>query len=328
MNQRRTFLITLGASALSVPLPILAQPSTVKVARIGLLGAVSATGYAKLVEALRTGLRELGYVEGRNLAIEFRWAEGMYGRLPELAAELVRLKVDVIVTAGTPAVRAAKQATTTIPVVMAQIADPIAIGVVTSLARPGGNLTGLTYFVPELMAKRLELLKEAMPRTRQIAVLLNQDNVVKESILQSMAVTAKSLNVELQRFELRAPDEFDSAFAAMSKRRVDGVVVQEDAMLVTNAGSVASFAAKHRIPSCGFVEFAKAGGLMAYGVNSPNMWHHAAVFVDKILKGAKPADLPVEQATKFELVINQKTAKALDLTIPQSVLVRADEVIQ
>jgi putative ABC transport system substrate-binding protein len=328
MNNRRKLIVAVGAGALSVPLSCFTQPQPAKVARIGVLGAVSAAGYAKLVEALRVGLRELGYVEGRNLVIEFRWAEGKYDRLLELAAELVRLNVDVIVTAGTPGVRAAKQATATIPIVMAQIADPIAIGVVTNLARPSGNITGLTYFVPELMAKRLELLKESMPRIRQVAVLLNQDNVVKGPILESMAVTAKSLNVELQRFELRGPDEFDNSFAAMSKRRIDGVVVQEDAMLVVNASAVATLAAKHRIPSIGFVEIVEGGGLMAYGVKSPEMWRHAAVLVDKILKGAKPGDLPIERATKFEMIVNMKCARALGITIPQSILVRADRVIE
>jgi putative ABC transport system substrate-binding protein len=290
MNNRRKLIIALGAGTLVAPLTSFAQQRA-KVARIGILGAVSAAGYAKLVEALKLGLLEFGYVEGRNLAIESRWAEGKYERLPELVAELVRLKVDVIVTAGTPAVRAAKQVNTTVPVVMAQIADPIAIGIVNNLARPGGNITGLTYFVPELMAKRLELLKEAMPRIRQVAVLLNLDNLVKEPIIESMTVAAKATNVELHRFELRRPDEFASAFSEMSKRRIDGVVIQEDAMLVVNAGAVATVATKYRIPSIGFVEVADGGGLMAYGVNSPEMWHHAAVLVDKILKGANPGQL-------------------------------------
>jgi putative ABC transport system substrate-binding protein len=327
MNNRRKLIIALGAGTLVAPLTSFAQQRA-KVARIGILGAVSAAGYAKLVEALKLGLLEFGYVEGRNLAIESRWAECKYERLPELVAELVRLKVDVIVTAGTPAVRAAKQVNTTVPVVMAQIADPIAIGIVNNLARPGGNITGLTYFVPELMAKRLELLKEAMPRIRQVAVLLNLDNLVKEPIIESMTVAAKALNVELHRFELRRPDEFASAFSEMSKRRIDGVVIQEDAMLVVNAGAVATVATKYRIPSIGFVEVADGGGLMAYGVNSPEMWHHAAVLVDKILKGANPGQLPIERATKFETVVNMKCAQALGIKIPPSILVQATKVIE
>lgn len=327
MKQRRILLTALGLGAFAAPLRILAQPSIAKVSRIGILGAASAAGYLKLVDALRVRLRELGYVEGRNLAIESRWAEGKYDRLPELSAELVRLKVDAIVTAGTPAARATKQATTTIPIVLAQIADPIAIGIVSNLARPDGNITGLTYFVPELMAKRLELLKNAIPDARQVAILLNQDNIVKEPIVQSMTVAAKSLNLKLQRFELRGPDQFDAAFAAMRNGRFDGVVVQEDAMLVTNSGAIASVAASHRIPSIGFVELGPAGGLMGYGVNFSDMWRHAADLVDKILRGVKPSDIPIEQATKFELVINLRTAKTLGLTIPQSLVLRADEVI-
>lgn len=327
MKQRRILLTALGLGAFAAPLRILAQPSIAKVSRIGILGAASAAGYLKLVDALRVRLRELGYVEGRNLAIESRWAEGKYARLPELSAELVRLKVDAIVTAGTPAARATKQATTTIPIVLAQIADPIAIGIVSNLARPDGNITGLTYFVPELMAKRLELLKNAIPDARQVAILLNQDNIVKEPIVQSMTVAAKSLNLKLQRFELRGPDQFDAAFAAMSNGRFDGVVVQEDAMLVTNSGAIASVAASHRIPSIGFVELGPAGGLMGYGVNFSDMWRRAADLVDKILRGVKPSDIPIEQATKFELVINLRTAKTLGLTIPQSLVLRADEVI-
>lgn len=327
MKQRRILLTALGLGAFAAPLRILAQPSIAKVSRIGILGAASAAGYLKLVDALRVRLRELGYVEGRNLAIESRWAEGKYARLPELSAELVRLKVDAIVTAGTPAARATKQATTTIPIVLAQIADPIAIGIVSNLARPDGNITGLTYFVPELMAKRLELLKNAIPDARQVAILLNQDNIVKEPIVQSMTVAAKSLNLKLQRFELRGPDQFDAAFAAMRNGRFDGVVVQEDAMLVTNSGAIASVAASHRIPSIGFVELGPAGGLMGYGVNFSDMWRRAADLVDKILRGVKPSDIPIEQATKFELVINLRTAKTLGLTIPQSLVLRADEVI-
>lgn len=327
MKQRRILLTALGLGAFAAPLRILAQPSIAKVSRIGILGAASAAGYLKLVDALRVRLRELGYVEGRNLAIESRWAEGKYDRLPELSAELVRLKVDAIVTAGTPAARATKQATTTIPIVLAQIADPIAIGIVSNLARPDGNITGLTYFVPELMAKRLELLKNAIPDARQVAILLNQDNIVKEPIVQSMTVAAKSLNLKLQRFELRGPDQFDAAFAAMRNGRFDGVVVQEDAMLVTNSGAIASVAASHRIPSIGFVELGPAGGLMGYGVNFSDMWRRAADLVDKILRGVKPSDIPIEQATKFELIINLRTAKTLGLTIPQSLVLRADEVI-
>jgi len=326
MYNRRRLIVALGAGALGAPLASFSQRRA-KVARIGILGAVSAAGYVRLVQALKLGLLEFGYVEGRNLEIESRWAEGEYERLPELVAELVRLKVDVIVTAGTPAIRAAKQVNAAIPIVMAQIADPIAMGIVKNLARPGGNITGLTYFVPELMAKRLELLKEAIPRIRQVAVLLNQDNLVKEPIVESMAVAAKTLNVELHRFELRRPNEFDRNFSEMSRRRIDGVVIQEDAMLVVNASAVATVATKYRIPSIGFVEVADGGGLMAYGVNSPEMWRYAAVLVDKVLKGANPGQLPIERATKFETVVNMKCAQVLGIKVPRSILLRADKVI-
>jgi putative ABC transport system substrate-binding protein len=327
MYNRRRLIVALGAGALVAPLASFSQRQA-KVARIGILGAVSAAGYVRLVQALKLGLLEFGYVEGRNLEIESRWAEGEYERLPELVAELVRLKVDVIVTAGTPAIRAAKQVNAAIPIVMAQIADPIAMGIVKNLARPGGNITGLTYFVPELMAKRLELLKEAIPRIRQVAVLLNQDNLVKEPIVESMAVAAKTLNVELHRFELRRPNEFDRNFSEMSRRRIDGVVIQEDAMLVVNASAVATVATKYRIPSIGFVEVADGGGLMAYGVNSPEMWRYAAVLVDKVLKGANPGQLPIERATKFETVVNMKCAQVLGIKVPRSILLRADKVIE
>ena len=327
MYNRRRLIVALGAGALGAPLASFSQRRA-KVARIGILGAVSAAGYVRLVQALKLGLLEFGYVEGRNLEIESRWAEGEYERLPELVAELVRLKVDVIVTAGTPAIRAAKQVNATVPIIMAQIADPIAMGIVKNLARPGGNITGLTYFVPELMAKRLELLKEAIPRIRQVAVLLNQDNLVKEPIVESMAVAAKTLNVELHRFELRRPNEFDRNFSEMSRRRIDGVVIQEDAMLVVNASAVATVATKYRIPSIGFVEVADGGGLMAYGVNSPEMWRYAAVLVDKVLKGANPGQLPIERATKFETVVNMKCAQVLGIKVPRSILLRADKVIE
>jgi len=327
MYNRRRLIVALGAGALVAPLASFSQRQA-KVARIGILGAVSAAGYVRLVQALKLGLLEFGYVEGRNLEIESRWAEGEYERLPELVAELVRLKVDVIVTAGTPAIRAAKQVNATVPIIMAQIADPIAMGIVKNLARPGGNITGLTYFVPELMAKRLEPLKEAIPRIRQVAVLLNQDNLVKEPIVESMAVAAKTLNVELHRFELRRPNEFDRNFSEMSRRRIDGVVIQEDAMLVVNASAVATVATKYRIPSIGFVEVADGGGLMAYGVNSPEMWRYAAVLVDKVLKGANPGQLPIERATKFETVVNMKCAQVLGIKVPRSILLRADKVIE
>jgi len=320
--------VALGAGALAAPLGSLAQQKG-KVWRIGFLGAATASGSARRVEALRAGLRDLGYVEGKNIVIEFRWAEGNYERLPQLAAELVRLKVDVLVTAGTPSILAAKSATTTIPIVMASGGDPVATGLVTSLARPGGNVTGMAGFSPELMVKRLELLKDVFPRARQVAVLFNPDNPSHIKIsLPVMDAAAKSLKLELHQFGARGPSEFESAFAAMAKRRVDAVVTSQDSMRTDNAGAIANLAAKMRLPSVGFPEFAEAGGLMAYGVNRVEFFRRAAYFVDRILKGARPGDLPVEQATRFETVLNLKTAKALGLQFPQAVLARADRVIE
>jgi putative ABC transport system substrate-binding protein len=326
MNNRRKLLIALGAGALAAPLTLFAQQKG-KVWRIGFLGTASASGFARRVDALRAGLRDLGYVEGKNLVIEFRWAEGNYERLPALAAELVRLKVDIIVTHATPGALAAKSATTTIPIVMATSSDPVATGLVASLARPGGNVTGMSGINPEVTAKRLELLKDAFPRTRQVAVLFNTDNPNKFT-LSAMEATAASLKLELQQFGVRRSGDLDSAFAAMAKRRVDAVVTTDDAVLIANFGAIAKLAAKMRLPSIGLPEFAEAGGLMAYGADRRHLFRRAAYFVDRIFKGAKPADLPVEQATRFEIVLNQKTAKALGLQFPQAVLARADRVIE
>jgi putative ABC transport system substrate-binding protein len=232
------------------------------------------------------------------------------------------------VTHATPGTRAAKAATTTIPIVIASAGDVVALGLVASLARPGGNITGMTALVPEVTAKRLELLKDAFPRTRQVAVLLNPDNPAAIPVLRAMEATAKSLKLELQQFVVQRSGDLDSAFAAMAKRRVDAVAFGDDPVFVANAGAIAKLAAKTRLPSVGPIELADAGGLMAYGANRLETFRRAAYFVDRILKGAKPADLPVEQATRFETVLNQKTAKALGLQFPQAVLARADRVIE
>lgn len=326
MNTRRRLLIALGSGALAAPFASFArQPA--KFARIGFLGLPAAADWTAKIEALRSGLAELGYVEGKNLAIDFRWAEGKYERLPALAAELVRLKVDIIVTHATPGVRAAKQATATIPIVIAATGDPVASGLVASLARPGGNATGSSFFTPQLAAKRLELIKEAIPRIRRVAVLFNASSGYRPS-LDAAVLAAKSLKLELQEFGVRGPNDFESAFAAMAKRRVDAAVILEDPTLVGNAREIAEAAAKQRLPAIGFPEIAEAGGLMAYGANIAELHRRAAVFIDKILKGAKPGDLPVEQATKFELIINLRTAKKLGLSLPQSTLARTDRVIE
>lgn len=274
-------------------------------------------------------MQSLGYIEGRNIEIEVRWAEGKYDRLAELAAELVRLRVDIIVTGGTPGVRAAKQATTTIPIVMTVTGDAVASGLVASLALPGGNITGTTYFDPELHAKRLELLKEAIPRMSRVGALLNPDNPqATGTTLRRLRLAAESLRLDLSVFEARGPDEFATAFSAMAKRRVDAVEIVDDGMFLGNLRAIANLAADARFPSTGAKEFAEAGGLLGYGVNFVETWRRGAYFVDRILKGKKPNDLPVEQATTFELVVNVKTAGALQVTIPQSVLLRADKVIE
>jgi ABC-type uncharacterized transport system substrate-binding protein len=305
-----------------------AYAQTAKVVRIGFLGPTSAASNAGRMEALRAGLRDLGYLEGKNLVIESRWAEGKFDRLPELAAELVRLHVDVILTAGTPGIRAAKNATTTIPIVMVTSGDPVAFGFVDSLARPGGNITGASNFSPELSAKRLDLLKEILPRTQRVAVLFNPDNSINDRNLPAMEQTAKLLKMGLQRFEVRGPDEFTNAFSAMIKQRVDAVALPEDDFLNANQKLIVELAAKHRLPSIGREVFAEAGGLIGYAVNIVDLYRRAAIFVDKILKGAKPADIPVEQPMKFEFFINLKTAKQLAVTIPPNVLARADRVIK
>ena len=326
IDRRR--LVVAGVAAALTPMPGFAQPAT-KVARIGFLIPASASSYASRVEALRAGLRDLGYVEGRNLLIEFRVADGKYDRLVDLATELVRLEVEVIVTGGTPGTRAAKQATATIPIVMAVSGDAVATGLIASLARPGGNITGTTYFDPELHAKRLELLKATVPRATRIGTLINPDNPqTMASTLPALRRAAESMKVELFLFEARSPSEFEGAISAMTKERVEAVEIADDPMFLGNLRAIADIVASRRLPSTGAKEFAEAGGLLGYGVNFAETFRRAAYFVDKLLKGAKPNDLPVEQATKFELVINLKTAQTLGLTIPQSLLLRADEVIR
>lgn len=321
MNRRNSVLALLALGG--APTWSFAQQ---KFVRIGVLGAETASGQAGRLDALLAGLRDLGYVDGRNMVIEFRWAEGNYDRLPALAGELVRFKVDVIVALG-KAVFAAKAATTTIPIVVPATADPVASGLVASLARHGGNVTGSAFFGPELMAKRLELLSEAVPRITQVGVLLDPSNRSVESISRAMEVAAKSLKLELQRFEVRVPNEFDGAFAKMAMGRVNAVVVQPDTMFTVNAKIIALLAATNRIALAGDMELAEAGALIAYGPNFRELFRRAAYFVDKILKGANPADIPVEQPTKYELALNLKTAKALGITIPQTLLLRADRII-
>jgi ABC-type uncharacterized transport system substrate-binding protein len=323
---RRKFVGAMAGALIATVRAASAQPQAAKVYRIGFLGTTSASEFESRVDALRAGLHDLGYVEGKNMLIELRWADGDLDRLPTLAAELVRLKVDVLVTHA-EGTFAAKRATAAIPIVMAFTADAIATGLVASLARPEGNVTGSTILIPEISAKRLELLKTAVPHITRVAVLVRQDSLWK-TLLQMLQSTGKAMNLTTQFFEVRGRAEFESAFSEMAKARMDAIVVSEDPVLAGYSKAVAELAAKYRWPSTGARSFAEAGGLIGYGADALEVYRHAAVFVDKILKGAKPGDLPIEQPTKFELVINVKTAKALGLTVPQSLLLRADELIQ
>jgi putative ABC transport system substrate-binding protein len=327
LNNRRKLIAALGAGALAAPLVSLGQ-ATVKIWHIGFLSANSPTAHASRVEAVRVGLRELGYVEGKNLVIEYRWAESKYERLPDLAAELVRLKVDVIVTHGSPAIRAARAATKTIPIVMASSGEAVSLGFVSSLARPGGNVTGSTFFITEYMTKRLELLKEAMPTITRAGALVNPDSASTGPIIRAMEVAAKTLKLELHRFDARGPDEFERVFDAMAKRQVQAFVFQPDITFVTNPKTIADLALKFRLGSAGGTGFPEAGGLIGFSDDNLALYHRAAYFVDRILKGTKPADLPVEQPMTFALVVNLKTAKLLGLTIPPEIMVQATRVIQ
>jgi putative ABC transport system substrate-binding protein len=322
-------MCTLAGGLLVAPLAAKAQPAA-KVARIGYL-AGSLAAFPQLREAFIQGLRDLGYVEGRNLVIEYRSPEGKPERLPALAAELVALKVDVIVAAGTPQPLAAKQATRTIPIVFAGASDPVASGLVTSLARPGGNVTGLSLLLPELVGKTLEQLKQAIPGVNRVAVLWQPGlgERTEKDLLKGAEAAGRALGVRLQFVEARGPADFDRAFSDMTKARADALTVLGSNMFLIERRRLVALAAKNRLPAVyPLREWVDVGGLMAYGANLADLFRRAATYVDKILKGAKPADLPVEQPTKFELVINLKTAKALGLTIPPSLLQRADEVIQ
>jgi putative ABC transport system substrate-binding protein len=331
LGLRLAFSITLLLGGLFSPVPAGAQQAG-KVARIGWL-SLNVAPNPHLREALLQGLRDLGYVEGRNVVIELRDAGGKSARLPALAAELVALKVDVILAGGTPQALAAKQATRTVPIVFLGATDPVTDGLVTSLARPGGNVTGLsTTATPEIIGKRLELLTQAIPGLSGVAVLWQpggQGERTNKDLLKATEVAARALGVRLQVVEARGPADFDRAFSDMTRARAGALVVFGGPMFFNERRPLVDLAAKNRLPVVySQREFVDAGGLLAYGVNIADMYRRAVTYVDKILKGAKPADLPVEQPTKFELVINLKTAKALGLTIPQSLLQRADHVVE
>jgi putative tryptophan/tyrosine transport system substrate-binding protein len=320
-------IVTLILSLLTAPLTSQAQPAA-HVPRLGLLIPSSFSAVASRIEAFRHGLRDLGYVEGRNITLEYRFADGQADRLPALVAELVRLPVDVLVVDGTTAIRRAQHATTTIPIVMAVSGDPVGEGLVASLARPGGNITGLSSRAPELSGKRLELLKEAVPHFSRVAALWHRDAPVG-SYLQETQAAAQALGLQLQALAVRSPDEFDQAFAEMTRAHADALVLIPSALFFSHRTQLGTLAMQHRLPTM-FLEreFVEAGGLMAYGPSLADLSRRAATYVHKILQGAKPADLPVEQPTKFELIINLKTAKELGLTIPSAVLFQADKVMK
>ena len=324
--QRRDFLIAAGA-LLAVPTVTVAQPVR-KIPRIGYLSTGSRG--SRFHEAFQEGLRELGWVEGQNIAIEYRFADGKFDRLPELAAELVRLKVDIIVAQPTPAALAARSATGSIPIVMINVGDPVGVGLVASLARPAGNVSGTAFDVGlETFGKALEVLKEAVPKAERVAILTNPGNPAQALAITSVETTAQSLGLRLLFLEARVPDDFGRVFAEIAKERVDALLVVAESLFMLHRTALADLALKYRLPTMfGIRENVVAGGLMSYGPSLAQNSRRAAAFADKILKGAKPADLPVEQPTKFELVINAKTAKALGLTIAPSLLLRADEVIQ
>jgi putative tryptophan/tyrosine transport system substrate-binding protein len=323
--RRRDFITLLGVTAAMWPLAARAQQPAMPV--IGFLGGADSVGYRAQIQALRLGLEDHGYVEGRNIAIEYRWAEGNYDRLPALAAELVRLKVAVIITQGTPAALVAKQATTSIPIVMAIVGNPVETGIVASLARPGSNITGSSFFYPEINAKRLELIKEFIPGLTRVGVLMNPDNPAMMAVLHAMEQTAQALHVKLQPVNVRLLDELDTALE-IAKGQIEALTVIDEGLFIADSKRVVNLAIGGRLPSIGFREYCEAGGLAAYGVNFPHIWRESMTLVDKILKGAKPADLPIQQATRFEFVINLKTAKALGLEVPPTLLARADEVIE
>jgi putative ABC transport system substrate-binding protein len=326
----RNSIISLALCACLFALSLLVQAQEpAKIPRIGFLIAASPSSVSPRLEAFRQGLRELGYVEGKNIVIEWRYAEGKLDRLPALAAELVRLKVDIIVTAGPSATRAAKEATSTIPIVMALDNDPVGSGVVASLARPGGNITGLSTLAPEISGKRLELLRETIPRLSRVAVLGTSASPSNPPMLREADIAAKAFGVKLQYLDVLNAKDIETAFRAASKGSADGVLLLQSAVLNSQRKQIADFAVNNRLPAIYFTaEWVEDGGLMSYGANYSDLYRRSATYVDKILKGAKPADLPVEQPRKFEFIISLKAAKQIGLTIPPDVLARADRVIK
>jgi putative tryptophan/tyrosine transport system substrate-binding protein len=325
----KPFPICLLATFLLTTVSLAEAQQSKKIPRIGFLSAVPLSSMSARVEALRQGLRELGYVEGQNVVIEYRYAEGKLDRLSELAAELVRLKVDVIVSGGRTATRSAKEATVTIPIVMGQDPDPVGNGFIDSLARPGGNITGLSAIATEISGKQVELLKEIVPKLHRVAIFGDSAFPSNAQALRETELAAGALKVKLQYLDVRGPKDIETAFQAASKARADAVLVLVSPITFAQRTQIADLAVKSRLPTIyPQSDYMDTGGLMFYGPSITDLYHRAATYVDKILKGAKPADLPVEQPTKFELVINLRTAKQIGLTIPPNVLARADRVIK
>lgn len=329
MKLRAIGLVVTFALVLLAAPPRADAQAPAKARRIGFLGNTTPVLEANLVGPFREGLRDLGYVEGQNILIEYRWAEGKYDRFPALIAELIALKVEVIVTAGTPATLAVEKATTSVPLVMIAVGDPVGTGIIPSLSRPGGNITGLTSISPELDGKRLELLREVIPNLSHIAVLWNAASPLQVVGERQTQAAAQVLRMKVLSLGVRTQEEIEDALATIVRERPGALLVLADRLFLQHRARIMAFATKHRLPGVhAYRELVEAGGLMSFGPSYAGMHKRAAYFVDRILKGTKPADLPVEQPTRFELVINLRTAKALGLTIPPSVLIRADEVIQ
>ncbi len=323
--KRREFIRLVGGAA-AWPVAAHAQP---KIPRVGFMGNSTAALEANLVGSFRDGLRELGYEEGRNIVIEYRWADGKYERFPTLIAELIVAKVNVIVTAGTPAALAVKKATTTVPLVMVAVGDPVGTGLVPSLARPGGNLTGLSSIAPDLEGKRLDILREVVPTLSHVAMFFNSLNPFHVASMRQAHAAAQAMGIKLQEHDIRKSEDLDGAFAAIRKERPDALLILADRVFLHNRQRMMDFTEEQRLPNVNaYKELVEAGGLMSYGPSYEDMHKRAAIYVDKIIKGAKPADLPIEQPSKFTFVVNLKAAKALGVTIPPSLLTLADEVIE
>jgi putative ABC transport system substrate-binding protein len=327
MNARRALVIALGAGALAAPFACFAQQQRSSVAHIGVLESSSTSANQR--EALIAGLRGLGLIEGKSFIIDYRWAEGQYERLPGLAAELVRTKVDVILAGGTPAVLAAKQASASIPIVMVRVGDPVYSGFVASLSRPGGNITGLSNILGEVASKYVEFLRAAVPKLSRVTVLVNPNNPIHPDYFKRIQASEKTNAVTISPIQASTASQIEAAFDAMKQERAEALIVLGDPFFSSQAPRISELAAQDRLPTMFWTRGpVLAGGLMSYGQNNAEHYSQAAAYIDKILKGAKPGDLPVEQATKFELVINLKTAKAIGLTIPQQLLLQADKLVE